>query len=205
MKYRLIKLFLNKIYEFFLGVHNEIIRNNYVSRMSSFGTGSYFEIPVCSMMGLGKISIGNNTYLCRNARLDVYSADRADVTGIRIGNNCYIGYNFSVLCGLEVVIEDSVLIASDVTIIGSNHGINPESEDEYMHQELDLGRIVIGEGTWIGEKVMILPDVSIGKKCVLGSGSVITKSVPDYCIAAGNPAKVIKKYNSVLKEWEKCK
>ena len=63
--------------------------------------------------------------------------------------------------------------------------------------------VFIGEGSWIGEKVCILSGVSIGKKCIIGAGSVVTKSIPSYSIAAGNPAKVLKVYNFESKRWEK--
>ena len=70
-------------------------------------------------------------------------------------------------------------------------------------QPLQTKPVSIGDGCWIGEKVCILPGVSIGKKCVIGAASVVVKSIPDYCIAAGNPAKVIKRYNFVSHQWEK--
>lgn len=59
----------------------------------------------------------------------------------------------------------------------------------------------IGDGTWIGEKVCILSNVSIGEKCIIGAGSVVTKSVPDYCVAVGNPAKVVKYWDDDKTEW----
>ena len=100
---------------------------------------------------------------------------------------------------------DNVLIASDVCLVGENHGVDPMMKSEYMNQELLMGRIHIGEGTWIGEKVVILPNVFVGKKCIIGAGAVVSKSVPDYSIVVGNPARVVKKYNFVLNEWERCR
>ena len=66
-----------------------------------------------------------------------------------------------------------------------------------------ISNVVIGEGTWIGENVSIL-GCSIGKQCVIGAGSIVTKDIPDYCVAVGNPAKVIKKYSLVKRKWESC-
>lgn len=81
--------------------------------------------------------------------------------------------------------------------------MNPESELPYMRQPLESKPVSIGDGCWIGEKVCILPGVTIGKKCIIGAGSVVIKSIPDYSIAAGNPAKVIKQYNFENHNWEK--
>ena len=56
--------------------------------------------------------------------------------------------------------------------------------------------ITIGEDTWLGGGVVVCPGVTIGKRCVIGAGSVVTKDIPDDCLAAGNPARVIRKMNN---------
>ena len=96
-----------------------------------------------------------------------------------------------------------MLIASNVLISSENHGTDPESDIPYSGQPLLSAPVFIGEGCWIGERVMILPGVTIGKKCIIGAASVVTKDVPDYCIALGSPAKVVKKYNFETHEWER--
>lgn len=59
------------------------------------------------------------------------------------------------------------------------------------------GRVVIGDRVWIGDKVTILPDVEIGQGTIVGANSVVTKSIPEYCIVAGNPAKVIRSFSAI--------
>ena len=83
--------------------------------------------------------------------------------------------------------------------------MNPESQMPYMDQPLECKPVTIDDGTWIGEKVCILPGVTIGKKFIIGAGAVVNKSIPDYSMAAGVPAKVIKKYNFKTHSWEKVK
>lgn len=63
--------------------------------------------------------------------------------------------------------------------------------------------IRIGDGTWIGTHCAIIGDVHIGRNCVIGANSVVTHDVPDYCVAVGAPARIIKKYNVESGEWEK--
>ena len=69
----------------------------------------------------------------------------------------------------------------------------------------NLPVIKIGKGSWIGTHVAIIGDVHVGKHCVIGANSVVTKDVPDYSVAIGIPAKVIKKYNFEIKKWEKVR
>lgn len=61
----------------------------------------------------------------------------------------------------------------------------------------------IGDGSWIGTHVAIIGDVHIGKNCVIGANSVVTKDIPDYSVAVGIPAKIIKQYNFTTNSWEK--
>ena len=66
-----------------------------------------------------------------------------------------------------------------------------------------MGGVSIGDDTWIGTNVVIVGTVEIGKHCVIGANRVVTHDIPDYCVAAGSPCKVLKRYNMVTREWEK--
>lgn len=63
--------------------------------------------------------------------------------------------------------------------------------------------IFIGNNVWIGENVCILPGVNVGSGCIIGANSVVNRDIPDNCIVAGVPTKVIKKYNFNSDKWEK--
>ena len=172
------------------------------NKFAFFGAGSVITRPFLQLSGLDKIRIGNNTTILDNCRLSVYG-DSHD-TIINIGDGCYIGYGFSALASSLALLSigDNVLIASNVLITNENHGIDPENEIYYMDQPLTAQKTSIGNGCWIGEKVCILPGVNIGEKSIIGAGSVVTKSIPSYSIAVGNPAKVIKKYNFDEHKWK---
>ena len=94
-----------------------------------------------------------------------------------------------------------MLIAPEVFITDHNHGMNPEIKEGYAKQELVVKPVRIGDGTWIGQRVCILPGVTVGKHCIIGAGSVCTRSIPDYCIAVGVPAQVIKRWDTSEKQW----
>ena len=63
--------------------------------------------------------------------------------------------------------------------------------------------VVIGDGSWLGTHVVVAGNIKIGKHCVIGANSVVSKDIPDYCVAVGSPAKVVKRYNFATREWEK--
>lgn len=160
---------------------------------------NFFVRGKCDLKRIKKMSLGKNVTFGRDTRINFY--DESDEIKLTIGDNSYFCNRNTILCGGNVTIGINVLVASDVCITSENHSINPESDIPYMHQELVFGDVSIGDGTWIGEKVMILPGVTIGSKCVIGAGSVVTKNIPDRCIAVGNPAHVVKQYDCNNKRW----
>ncbi len=109
----------------------------------------------------------------------------------RIGHNVYIGV-FG--CLGEVTIEDDVLLGSHVSVLngGEQHGIE-RLDIPIREQPGKLIPITIGRDTWIGDRALILADV--GKHCVIGAGSIVTKPIPDHAIAVGAPARVIRYRN----------
>jgi acetyltransferase-like isoleucine patch superfamily enzyme len=88
-----------------------------------------------------------------------------------------------------------VLIASNVTILDNFHGY--ENPDElYKYQPLSrIAPVLIKRGCWIGNNVVILSGVTIGEMTIVGANNVMTKSIPDRCIAVGAPARISKKWD----------
>ena len=149
------------------------------------------------------VFIGDNTIIGKYSRIQIYPQPSQKMPKIIIGNNCYIEQRISLLAGADIRIDDGVLMASDILITSENHSMDPESNMYYMDQKLTCAAVHIKEGCWIGEKVCILPGVTIGKKSIIGAGSIVNKSIPDYSIAVGNPARIIKHYNFEMHQWER--
>jgi acetyltransferase-like isoleucine patch superfamily enzyme len=101
----------------------------------------------------------------------------------------------------EITIEDDTLLASNINITDGLHGyIN--ANEPYKYQSIfKIAPIVIKRGSWIGQNVVIMPGVTIGELSIIGANSVVTKSVPDKCIAVGSPAKVIKSWEESTHRW----
>jgi len=141
------------------------------------------------------IFIGDNVNIGKFSRLGNTILKKNRIT---IDDNCWIGNYFTAIDG-NIEIGKACLIASHVTIIAGNHTLNPVIG--YGNGSIDFKDVIIENNVWIGENVVILPGVTIGLYSVIGAGSVVTKSIPQYSLAVGNPAKVIKKYDINQKIW----
>lgn len=104
---------------------------------------------------------------------------------VKIGKNALIMGGCLMMSAGGITIDDDVMIAANVQLITNNH-------DMYERSLLRCKPIHIKKGAWIGAGSTILPGVTIGKYAAVGAGSIVTKDVPDYCIAIGSPAKVIR-------------
>lgn len=107
---------------------------------------------------------------------------------VAIGRNVYIGAYCSIG---DVTIEDDVLIASRVSIMNGSAQHGTERIDVPIREQPgEFVPVTIGEGTWIGEQATVAADV--GRHCVIGAGAVVTRPIPDYAIAVGVPARVLR-------------
>ena len=104
---------------------------------------------------------------------------------VTIGSGCTIMDGCVMMGAGGITIENNVLIGAQVKLISNNHDI-------YDRPVLTVKPVLIKEGAWIGAGVSILPGVTVGKYAVVGTNSVVTKDIPDYAVAVGIPAKIIK-------------
>lgn len=149
------------------------------------------------------VFVGDNTTILDFAEFRVYPERTGYNNKIIIGNHCYSREYLTIIGGGNVTIGAGCLFARNVSIASSNHGMNPESDVYYMDQPLLLGDVEIGDGCWLGENVLVLPGKRIGKKCIIGAGSVVAHDIPNFSIAVGNPAKVIKRWSFEKHKWER--
>lgn len=108
---------------------------------------------------------------------------------IEVGKNFFANYNCTILDVAKVTIGDNCFMAPNVAIYTAGHPIYPDVRSamwEYGKQ------VTIGDNVWIGGNTVICPGVHIGSNVIIGAGSVVTKDIPDWAVAAGNPCKVLR-------------
>jgi acetyltransferase-like isoleucine patch superfamily enzyme len=142
----------------------------------------------------------NDFSLGKNSTIEDFSVVNNGMGAVLIGDNTRVGIS-NVLIG-PIQIGNHVIIAQNVVMSGLNHGYE-DIKTPIRMQPCTTAKISIGNDSWIGANAVITAGVTIGKHAVVAAGSVVTKSVPDYSIVAGNPARIIKQYNEVTGNWEK--
>ena len=109
---------------------------------------------------------------------------------IEVGKNFFANYNCTIIDVAKVTIGDNCQMAPNVAIYTAGHPLHPVSRNSLYEYGIS---VTISDNVWIGGNTVILPGVHIGSNTVIGAGSVVTKDIPDWVVAAGNPCRVIKK------------
>lgn len=108
---------------------------------------------------------------------------------IEVGKNFFANYNCTILDVAKVTIGDNCQMAPNVAIYTAGHPIHPDTRNSGYEYGIEVS---IGDNVWIGGNTVICPGVHIGNNVVIGAGSVVTKDIPDWTVAAGNPCHVIR-------------
>lgn len=156
--------------------------------------------------GRNLVKVGNGFTTGFNCRIDAFDLNKLNRNLIEIGNGVQLNDYVHIGAVNSIIIKDNVLIASKVFITDHNHGnySGPNQDGPTVAPSLRpivSKPVVIEKNVWIGEFVSVLAGVTIGEGSIIGTTSVVTKSIPPYCIAVGSPAKVIKKFDFNKNEW----
>jgi acetyltransferase-like isoleucine patch superfamily enzyme len=151
-----------------------------------------------------RISIGDSVSLRKGAWLNVADENHTGEPAIVIEENCHIGTDSIVSAKNQIYIERDVLIAQSVLIVDHNHAYEDITIPIVKQGITEGGRIRIGSGCWIAHGAAILcpkGELTIGRNCVVAANSVVTRSIPDYSLVAGLPARIIRQYDPATKTW----
>lgn len=168
----------------------------------SFGVGIAIIKPM-RIQGAKWIAIGSNVTILNSAWLLALNPGSRERNGnplLSIGDNSSIGHFVHIVAIESVKIGKKVLIADRVYISDNLHSFD-DVEVPIIDQPVKLrGVVEIGDGSWVGENVCII-GARIGRHCVVAANAVVTHDVPDYCVVAGMPARIIKRYDVAAKAW----
>jgi acetyltransferase-like isoleucine patch superfamily enzyme len=142
----------------------------------------------------------NNFSIGNNSVIEDFSTVNNGVGDVTIGENSLVGLG-NVIIG-PVRIGNHVILAQNIVASGLNHNYTNVSEPIHT-QGVNVAPIVIEDECWIGANVVITAGVTIGKHSVVAAGAVVTKNIPPFSIAVGNPSRVIKHYDQDMKQWVK--
>ncbi len=183
----------------FLKLHNQlrVWTNRLYTRLvrgsfGAMGKGCQIMLPFKSGNAID-IFVGDNVIICAGAWIDCFReyGKQKWHPRLEIGDGTYIGHRSHIMVVGEMRIGKNVLIADNVYISDNMHSFEDITQP-IMPQPLKHSPVTIEDEVWLGENVCVLPGVTIGKHSVIGSNSVVTKDIPQYSIAVGSPAKVIK-------------
>ncbi len=155
------------------------------------GKGVYLDHGVYLHACPGGITIGDESMVMKNAILHVYNFRNLPHSHITVGRRSLIGEGCILRGQGGITIGDDVYLGTLVQILAVNHVFHDTTRPISM-QGITAQGISIGNGSWIGSGAIILDGVRIGRNVVVGAGAVVTRDIPDYCIAVGNPARVIR-------------
>ena len=145
----------------------------------------------------GNIIIGDYSRIKRDCKIVINGGNLTIGEYVTVGEKCI----FNVFS--DIVIEDNVLMADKINFITNEHSytnVNIPINSSHVSAK----PIFIGCETWIGINVTILAGTTLGKHCVIGANSVVKGVFPDYCVIAGCPARIIKKYDETSGRWMSC-
>ena len=163
-------------------------------RFGRFGDGSVICFPPNALFNEQYISIGDNTMFGPQMTLSagmVPGQQMVSDTVISVGDRCLFGKGSGIVGHLEIVIGDDVWTGHHVYITDQNHGYD-DLDLPISRQVMPERPVSIGSGSWLGHGTVVLPGTTIGRHVVVGANSVVTGELPDNCVAAGVPARVIK-------------
>lgn len=164
----------------------------YAHQFGHIGKGSAFY-PFGMLAGAENVSIGDRTKIRYGCRLETVRHGQSWTPRIDIGSDVNIEQNVHIVCQDRIVIGDRVSIAGHCAIVDVTHPYQVSDRVKMGSMIVsERSSVEIGEGTFIGFGTIILPSVRIGRHCLIGAGSIVTRDIPDYSIAAGAPARVLR-------------
>lgn len=171
-------------------------------KLSLAKLGSRSKLIGAKVDGAKRISIGKGVYINNKGWLACLPLTGNNNCSLTIGDGTYIGRFCHIYATSKIEIGQKVLMADKVYIADNLHQFENVDLPVIDQPVKQTAEVTIGDGAWLGENVCVI-GASVGKHSVVGANSVVMKDIPDYCVAVGSPAKIVKRYSFDRKEWLK--
>jgi acetyltransferase-like isoleucine patch superfamily enzyme len=151
------------------------------------------------------ISLGDRVRILRNTSINLHPRDRhSQEILLELGNDVIISENCYISACNSIIIEENVGISPNVMIIDNSRKPGDVSRPSKEQDISKDGYVKIGADSWIAFGSCVLPNVTIGRHCIIGALSVVNTDIPPYSVAVGSPARVVKRYDFEGKQWVKA-
>ncbi len=166
-------------------------------RFGYFGDGAAILWPQGSIYNEHCLSVGAGTLVGPNVCLTAGMAPGQEMVTnpvVAIGERCIIGRGSHIIGHWSITLGDDIQTGPYVYITDQNH-VYVDPEEPIGRQWPVEAAVSIGSGSWLGANVVILPGTTIGKHCVVAAGAVVRGNIPDHCVVAGVPARIVRRYD----------
>jgi acetyltransferase-like isoleucine patch superfamily enzyme len=170
-------------------------------RFRRYGRRTRLVLPL-GIEGIGNIALGDDVYIGYRSTLAAVPHTGVAECRLEIGSGTNLGSFNHVYATRSVVIGAGVLTANGVYISDNLHGYEDVTRPVKLQPIRQLRDTSIGDGTWVGHNACVY-GARIGRNCVVGANAVVTRDVPDYCVVAGAPARIIKRHDSASGQWRR--
>lgn len=180
-------------------IRGRAFRLFFAHQFGGWGRRTLVVAPI-AVEGAGRIHLGSDVYVAAQTCLAAMPHTGYPSCRLQIGDGSRIGRFNHLYATRRVVLGRQVLTANGVYISDNQHGYRDTTRAVLEQPIVQSRDVSIGDGSWIGHNACIV-GASIGRHCVIGANAVVTRDIPDYCVAVGAPATIIRRYDPARRDW----
>jgi len=183
------------------GLYARYFRLIHGRRFARFGRGSRILFPR-DVYNPDRIAIGDDVEIFHFSLLAAAGLIGEAPASLTIGSGCRLGTNNHIFATRRIVLGSAVLTAGNVYISDNSHGYEAVGTPVSAQPVRQLSEVTIGDGAWLGANVCVV-GANVGRGAVVGANSVVVHDIPDYAVAVGVPARIVKRYDPATGLWHR--